>query len=509
MPDLNDQLRRYIDGLEEPVSVEETMGRRSERRFRVPAAVLAGAAIVLVPALVLVGLRWAPGDGRVSATTVSPETTTTSAPENNATTATSIEAATTSQPAVVVVPDLTGLSEADATALLANLPLTLEVTEQYASRSGFGLITAQYPAAGEEATAGSTISVGIRVEASCLGYQSEVAASESTTVQVLYECAGDGFYPDISTPLTRVVAPGDPIEATLRELLAGPSDEERAMGFSSFFSTESADALASIALDGSRLTVDFNDAILIGNASTSTGGMYFLAELQANLFQFPEVDSIEFRLNGSCDDFFMWLQYGCETLTRAQWEQTVAAWDAERRLQPVPGDELAIEDVAGKTFTTESGDGSQRIMVLDGSDVLATGFTEAGGWLVDDPSTDSETWRNWALQVTGLNAEMIWLVNSTDRTDDGSMIYSVRAVLVIPWDEIMPALTGDPILIDGFEGCAVQGESDPTVVVAGQVTVTGVERGAVEPVRAWRIDVADGAFDEIPLDGVECMLESG
>ena len=58
MSDLKRELRRYIDGLEEPVSIQEAMERGSRpRRFQVPAAVLAGAAVVLIPALVLIGLR--------------------------------------------------------------------------------------------------------------------------------------------------------------------------------------------------------------------------------------------------------------------------------------------------------------------------------------------------------------------------------------------------------------------------------------------------------------------
>jgi hypothetical protein len=92
MPDLNVQLRRYIDGLEEPVSLEETTTRRTTHRFRVPAAVLAGAAVVLVPALVLVGLRWLPADDDGVAGTTSVPPVTTPAP----TTTTSV--ATTSAP---------------------------------------------------------------------------------------------------------------------------------------------------------------------------------------------------------------------------------------------------------------------------------------------------------------------------------------------------------------------------------------------------------------------------
>jgi hypothetical protein len=69
---------------------------------------------------------------------------------------------------------------------------------------------------------------------------------------------------------------------------------------------------------------------VLNNASTSTGSEFFLAEPHANLFQLPEVDSIEFRLNGSCDSFWNWLQRECRTVTRAEWNDQLESWDNER-----------------------------------------------------------------------------------------------------------------------------------------------------------------------------------
>jgi len=334
MSDLKRDLRRYIDGLEQPISVQETMSRSTRgRRFRVPAAVLAGAAVVLVPALVLVGLRLLPGDdGEVADTTLPPTTVTTVIED---TTTTAVET-TTNPPAVtnVVVPDLNGLTVAAAREILDDLGLELEIAEQQPSRTGFGLITAQGPLAGEEAATGSIVAVGVRVEAECLSASSVPfdTAPGNVAATVLFGCAQESMFPDISTAVVREVAdPGSPIEATLRGLLAGLSEAERAMGFASFFSEESANALNSVVLTGDRLVVDFNDDILIGNASTTTGGLFFMAELQANLFQFEDVDEIEFRLNGSCDDFGGWQQIGeCAVWTRTAWEDRVAAWDADR-----------------------------------------------------------------------------------------------------------------------------------------------------------------------------------
>ncbi len=195
MSDLNNRLLRYIDRLEEPVSLEETMTRPEHRRFRVTAAVLAGAAIVLVPALVLIGLRFLPAGDDVSGSTLLPETTTTVIPEGNVTTTTSFQV-TTDAPGSVVVPDLAGLTADEARAQLADLHLACEITEQYPSRNGFGSITAQSPVAGESVAAGGTIEVGVQVKAGCLDYTTgDYARRGSTTVQVLLECGRDGSTP--------------------------------------------------------------------------------------------------------------------------------------------------------------------------------------------------------------------------------------------------------------------------------------------------------------------------
>ncbi len=512
MPDLNDQIRRYIDGLEEPVSVQETLDRPSVRRFRVPAAVLAGAAIVLIPALVLIGLRFLPaGGGEVAQTTTVAPVTTTAAP------VTTTSAPETTSAALVEVPDLYGLTVEQARRSLREVGLGVEVAEEYPSRSDFGLIAGQDPIPGEQIEAGGTIGVGVNVRARCLDYQSDLENARSTTVHVLFECAPDGLYPNVSTSIVRVepISESAPIEATLGALLAGLTDEERAMGFSSFFSAQSAAALNSVELVSGRLIVDFNDAIIINNASTSTGGMFFMAELQANLFQFPEVAEIEFQIDGSCLAFGDWLQIGeCAVWTRADWERRVAAWDAERALQPGTGDEVSIDGIVGTTFTTGYGGDPQRIMTVTGNtpdgnglELLDSGYNEIGGWLLDD--TTAADLKNWALNVTGQNAEMIWLVRSEGQTDGGSMIYTVRSVLVVPWEELLREDHGDPFLQSGAIACTLDGQSDPLLVVAAETAerADGTMAEYTNPLRAWRIDPEGSSFTEIPTSGIECLFD--
>ena len=41
-----------------------------------------------------------------------------------------------------------------------------------------------------------------------------------------------------------------------------------------------------------------------------------LQELNAAVFAFPSVKSVEYRINGSCDTFGEWIQVGCKGYTR-------------------------------------------------------------------------------------------------------------------------------------------------------------------------------------------------
>lgn len=106
--------------------------------------------------------------------------------------------------------------------------------------------------------------------------------------------------------------------ATLRALLQGPTADERAAGITSWFSEATAGRLHSVSLqEGGRLVVDFHDLRqAIPNASSSTGSTLLLQELNTTLFQFPTVEVIEYRMDGSCQAFWGWLQYECQDVRR-------------------------------------------------------------------------------------------------------------------------------------------------------------------------------------------------
>jgi spore germination protein GerM len=110
----------------------------------------------------------------------------------------------------------------------------------------------------------------------------------------------------------RVPASTVGLEAALRQLVRGPTPAERAEGIHSWFSDTTAQALRSVQVDeAGHAVVDFADLReLIPNASTSAGSGMLLRELNATVFAVPSIESVEYRIEGSCEDFWEWLQYG-------------------------------------------------------------------------------------------------------------------------------------------------------------------------------------------------------
>ena len=110
------------------------------------------------------------------------------------------------------------------------------------------------------------------------------------------------------------------VRTALEWLIRGPTPEERAAGIRSWFSDGTVGALKSVEMDAAgHVIVDFEDLHrLIPNASSSAGSAMLLQELEGTVFQFPEIESVEFRINGSCDLFWEWLQYGCHAVQRPE-----------------------------------------------------------------------------------------------------------------------------------------------------------------------------------------------
>ena len=109
--------------------------------------------------------------------------------------------------------------------------------------------------------------------------------------------------------------------STLKELLKGPTDAEKGKGLTSWFSPATTGAASDVVWDGEFFTVVFQGLnTLIPNASTSAGSQMLLSQLNSTMFQFDFVQSVNYTLEGNCDDFWQWLQMGCHIVTRAEWE---------------------------------------------------------------------------------------------------------------------------------------------------------------------------------------------
>jgi spore germination protein GerM len=146
------------------------------------------------------------------------------------------------------------------------------------------------------------------------------APSDNGTIYAYFTC-GDEVRPVVrQTPDT--TEPELQLQAALNALVAGPTDAEQAAGFTSFFSPDSAGVINTVTItDGANVVVNFStDVRAIPNASTTNGARTIMWELTSTVFQFPDVQTIRYQMDGSCDLFYHWLQSACQTISRDQWQ---------------------------------------------------------------------------------------------------------------------------------------------------------------------------------------------
>jgi hypothetical protein len=262
-------------------------------------------------------------------TTTAPPATTTPGPVDSTTTVVPPEPT----PGVVTVPGLSGLTLAEARQLLADTGLEVFALPSAVDAAA---VVAQDPAPGVEVEEGSTVTVDVRIVPTCNPPDPMAPGIGQVIITVMYECGNDTTFPGPGLGVARIVPeeggePIDRLEWTLRSLLAGPTDDERAAGFGSFFGAATADALNSVTITDGHVVADFNDAIIVNNAGTSTGSVFFNAELRRNVFQHTEVDSVEFRVDGDCEAWSgLFESDGCWVISRADWEQDLADWEVLR-----------------------------------------------------------------------------------------------------------------------------------------------------------------------------------
>ncbi len=111
------------------------------------------------------------------------------------------------------------------------------------------------------------------------------------------------------TPVVRKVQSPRVLTGAIEALLAGPTAEERAAGYDSWFSEEVGWKLASVTISDGVARIDFTeDSPYINNAGTSCGSMSFLGQLDKTATQFPTVDRVVYSIGGDVRVFYEWLQ---------------------------------------------------------------------------------------------------------------------------------------------------------------------------------------------------------
>lgn len=135
----------------------------------------------------------------------------------------------------------------------------------------------------------------------------------------------DGASHDPRPPVFRLDAEAEPTgdiaqdaAALLEELLDGPTGEQRARDY--YGPADGQDiSVRSLTFDGELLVVDLNFGEGgVSNLNTAAASAIWHSSLQGTLFQFPEVERLELRLNGSCEDYLEYFQgSGCEHLERS------------------------------------------------------------------------------------------------------------------------------------------------------------------------------------------------
>jgi hypothetical protein len=276
-------------------------------------------AAVLVLALGGAALAGSGEAADTTTTTVSQQTTTTLPP-------TTTTALSDDGPGIVTVPDLSGLTLAEARALLGDAGLDVVALPEPIDEA---IVVAQEPAPGTEIAAGGEVVVDVQRIATCNAPDPLAPGPGQAIITVLYECDPDANVLTAGTGVPRIVpepqTAEERLEWTLRSLLAGPTADEQKVGFVSGFDASTADALNSVTLTDGRLRVDFNDAIIVNNMGTATGMIQFNAELKRNVFPSPEVDTVEFSLNGDCEAWSALFESdGCWVISRADWNQELA-----------------------------------------------------------------------------------------------------------------------------------------------------------------------------------------
>ncbi len=172
-------------------------------------------------------------------------------------------------------------------------------------------------------TSSTSTSTTVLEDAPCT--DARPATEGNTVLRVYYPCglspiATDRAWAYRAVPETELV-----LTSTLTEMVKGPDAEEQGEGFRTPFGADSEDSFLSVSLNAGDAIVDLGEGLFGPSAATDAGAQALVSTLNANVFQFSTISSVEYRLNGSCDAFWDEVQGTCARVTRQQWEAQMAA----------------------------------------------------------------------------------------------------------------------------------------------------------------------------------------
>lgn len=172
-------------------------------------------------------------------------------------------------------------------------------------------------------TSSSSTSTTILEDAPCT--DTRPSTDGGTLLLVYYPCglspiATDQAVAYRAVPETKLV-----LTSTLAEMVKGPDAAEQSEGFRSPFGPDSEGSFLTVSLNAGDAIVDLDEGIFGPSAATDAGAQALVSTLNANVFQFSTISSVEYRLNGSCDAFWDEVGGTCARVTRQEWESQMAA----------------------------------------------------------------------------------------------------------------------------------------------------------------------------------------
>jgi hypothetical protein len=98
----------------------------------------------------------------------------------------------------------------------------------------------------------------------------------------------------------------------LEQLFGGPSEAEKAQGYSSFFSEKTKEILLDFKVENETAYVNFKDIrSLLPNITTSCGSAEFLAQAGETLKHYRTIKKVIYAIEGDPETFYEWMQFGC------------------------------------------------------------------------------------------------------------------------------------------------------------------------------------------------------